>query len=250
MAKQTANGFVKVAWLLEADVADPEFPTPTELNTDGLDLSSAIAWEDYALGSTGSDDIEDRALTDLGNAVSRGSGNYEAVLDFFRDKNNQDAASVYVDAFEAFRTAGVVGYLVTRIAEKPATGAWAASDNISVYKVAVSFTADMTSGDTSTKFQVNFLPQGLLYTHTMVASASAIAGLPATDTLAVGERLVLNPTLDGKSIRSRATYTSSDPTAATVSNAGVVVAVATGSATITAAYGASGTPDTAILTIS
>jgi hypothetical protein len=87
MAKQIANGFVKVAWLLEADVADPEFPTPTELNTDGMDLSSAIAWEDYALGSTGSDDIEDRALTDLGNAVSRGSGNYEAVLDFFRDND-------------------------------------------------------------------------------------------------------------------------------------------------------------------
>jgi len=250
MAKQTANGFVKVAWILEADVTDPEFPTPTELNTDGMDLSSAIAWEDYALGSTGSDDIEDRALTDLGNAVSRGSGNYEAVLDFFRDKNNQDATSVYVDAFEAFRTSGVVGYLVTRIAEKPATDAFAAGDNISVFKVAVSFTADMTSGDTSTKFQVNFLPQGLLYTQTMVASGSAIAGVPATDTLAAGDRLVLEPTLDGKSIRSRATYESDDQAIATVSNHGVITAIATGSADITVSYGASATPDSITVTVS
>lgn len=249
MAKQSANGYVKVAWALEADIADPEFPTATELNA-ALDLSSAISWEDYALGSTGSDDIEDRALTDLGSAVSRGSANFEAVLDFFRDKNNQSASSVYVDAFEAFRTADVVGYLVTRLAEKPATDAFAAGDTISVYKVIISYSADLTSGDNSTKFQVNFLSQGLLHTHTAVASGTAIAGVPATDTLAAGEHLVLNPTLNGKSIRSRATYTSSDETKATVSSAGVVTAVATGSATITASYGASATPDVLTLTIS
>lgn len=251
MAKQTANGYVKVAWILEADLTNPEFPSATELNNDGLDLSSAIAWEDYALGSTGSDDIEDRALTDLGNAVSRGSGNYEAVLDFFRDKNNQATDSVYVDAFEAFRTSGVTGYLVTRIAEKPATQVFAAADNISVYKVTVSFTADLTSGDTSTKFQVNFLPQGLLYTNTMVASGSAVLGIPATDTLAVGDRLVLLPTLDGKSIRSRATYVSANPAVVTVSDHGVVTAVATGGpVNVTVSYGASGTPDVLAATVS
>ncbi|UXO93834.1 capsid protein [Pseudanabaena phage Pan2] len=250
MAKQSANGYIKVAWILEADLTDPEFPSATELNNDGLDLSAAISWQDYALGSTGSDDIDDRALTDLGNAVSRGSANYDAVLDFFRDANNASSTSVYVDAFEAFRTADVVGYLVTRVNDKPATDAFAAGDTVSVFKVIVSYTADMTSGDQSTKFQVNFLSQGLLYTHTAVASASAVAGIPATDTMAVGDRLVLNPTLDGKSIRSRATYTSSAPAVATVSNHGVVVAVSTGSATITANYGAASAADTLALTIS
>jgi len=251
MAKQSANGYVKVAWILEADLTNPEFPSATELNTDGLDLSAAISWEDYALGSTGSDDIEDRALTDLGNAVSRGSANYEAVLDFFRDKNNQASNSVYVDAFNAFRSADVVGYLVTRVNDKPATNAFAAGDTVSVFKVIISYSADMTSGDTSTKFQVNFLSQGLLYTHTTVATASAVLGLPTSDTLAVGDRLVLNPTLDGRSIRSRATYTSSDDTLATVSNHGVVTAIATGGpVTITASYGASPTPDTCAITVS
>lgn len=249
MAKQSANGYVKVAWILEADLTNPEFPSPTELNNDALDLSAAISWEDYALGSTGSADIEDRALTDLGNSVSRGSVSYEAVLDFFRDKNNTDATSVYVDAFEAFRTPRVIGYLVSRVAEKPATDAFAAGDIVSVFKVIVSYTADMTSGDTSTKFQVNFLSQGTLYTHTTVASASAIAGVPATLNLAVGDVSAINPTLDGKSIRSRATYSTSDPAVATVSNHGVIVAVGSGTATITAAYGASPTPDTCAVTV-
>lgn len=250
MAKVQSNGNVKVAWILEADLTNPQFPSATELNTDGLDLSAAISWEDYELGSSGSDDIDDRALTDLGSAVSRGNANYSGTLDFFRDQDNANAASVYVDAFEAFRTTRLTGYLVTRVAEKPAADAWAAGDNISVYKMITSYTTDMTSGDDSTKFQVNFLSQGRLYTNTTVASGSAVLGLSATDTLAVGEYLVLTPTLDGKSIRSRATYTSSDETKATVSNHGVVKAIATGSATITAAYGASGTPDTTAVTIS
>lgn len=244
MGKNQANGNMKVVWALEADIADPEFPTPAELNA-ALDFSAAIAWEDYALGSTGSDDIDDRALTDLGNEVSRGSANYEAVLDIFRDKNNADAASIYVDAFEAFRVADVVGYLVTRV-NTPAGPAFAAGDIVSVFKVIISHGTDITTGDTSTKFQVNFLSQGLLFTHTTVASASAILGVPAAPALTIGDRLVLEPTLDGKSIRSVATYTTSDAALATVSNHGVITAIAAGSPTITVDYDGAGTPATSV----
>ena len=247
MAKQQANGFMKVAWVLEAGIANPEFPTAAEL-TAGLDLSSAIAWEDYEVGSTGSDDIEDRAITYLGNAISRGSANYGATLDFFRDANNTDTTSVYVDAFEAFRVTRVIGFLVTRIGDKPATDAWAAGDTISVYKLMATTTTDITSGDTSTKFQVTFLPQGELYTHTMVAAAGAIT-VATTLTLAVGASALLSPTLSGESIRSRATYSSSDTAVATVSNHGVVTGVSAGSATITTAYGA-GTSGSTTVTVS
>ena len=246
MAKQQANGFMKVAWVLEAGIADPEFPTAAEL-TAGLDLSTAIAWEDYEVGSTGSDDIEDRAITDLGNAISRGSANYGATLDFFRDQDNTDTSSVYVDAFEAFRVTRVIGFLVTRIGDKPATDAWAAGDTISVYKLMATTTTDITGGDTSTKFQVTFLPQGELYTHTMVAGAGAIT-VAATLALAVGDSALLSPTLSGESIRSRATYSSSSPAVATVSNHGVVTGVSAGSATITTSYGA-GTSGTTTVTV-
>lgn len=252
MAKVQTNGNMKVAWILEADLTNPEFPSATELNADALDLSSAISWEDYELGSSGSDDIDDRALTDLGSAVSRGNANYSATLDFFRDLNNQEAASVYVDAFEAFRTTRITGYLVTRVAEKAASAAWAAGDNVSIYKMITSYTADMTTGDASTKFQVNFLSQGILYTNTMVASASAVLGIPATASLslATGDREVLLPTLDGKSIRGRATYVSANEAIATVSNHGIVVPVAVGGpVNITVSYGASSTPDVCAVTV-
>jgi hypothetical protein len=246
MAKQQANGFMKVAWVLEAGIADPEFPTAAELNA-GLDLSAAIAWEDYEVGSTGSDDIEDRAITDLGNAISRGSANYGATLDFFRDADNTDVTSIYVDAFEAFRVTRVVGYLVTRIADKPAGDAFAAGDTVSVYKLMATTTTDVTGGDTSTKFQVTFLPQGELYTHTMVAGAGAIT-VAAALALGVGEVGNLAPTLDGESIKSRATYSSSAPAVATVSNHGVVTGVSAGAATITTSYGA-GTSGTTSVTV-
>ena len=98
MAKLMANGYMKVAWVPVAGIADAEFPTAAELNA-GVDLSAAIAWEDYEVGAQASDDIEDRSIVDLGNAVSRGSANYGATLDFFRDLDNANAASVYVDAF-------------------------------------------------------------------------------------------------------------------------------------------------------
>lgn len=247
MAKLMANGYMKVAWVPVAGIADAEFPTAAELNA-GVDLSAAIAWEDYEVGAQASDDIEDRSIADLGNAVSRGSANYGATLDFFRDLDNANAASVYVDAFEAFRVANTVGYLVTRIGDKLATDAFAAGDNISVYKLLATTGTDVTSGDTSTKMQVNFLPQGVLYVYTMVGSAGAIT-VAATASVAVGASILLSPTLAGESIRSRATYSSADTTKATVSNHGVVTGVAStgvGTVDITTSYGAGTSATTAV----
>ena len=247
MAKLMANGYMKVAWVPVAGIADAEFPTAAELNA-GVDLSAAIAWEDYEVGAQASDDIEDRSIVDLGNAVSRGSANYGATLDFFRDLDNANAASVYVDAFELFRVANTVGYLVTRIGDKLATDAFAAGDNISVYKLLATTGTDVTSGDTSTKMQVNFLPQGVLYVYTKVAGAGAIT-VAAAEGIAVGESVLLTPTLGGESIGSRADYSSSDTAVATVSNHGVVTGVSAGSATITTSYGA-GTDGSTSITVS
>lgn len=250
MAKQQSNGYVKVAWVPTAGIANPEFPTAAEL-TAGVDLTTAIAWEDYEIGMQASDDIEDRAISDLGNAVSRGSANYGATLDFFRELNKSDSTSSYRTAFETFRTTRVTGYLVTRIAEKLGSAAWAAGDNISVYKVMAVTVTDMTSGDASTKFQVNFIPQGVAYPYTMVAAAGSIT-VAATLTIPTGQSRLLTPTLSGKPIRARATYSSSDTSKATVSNHGVVTGVATtgaGTVTITTAYGA-GTSATTAVTIS
>lgn len=250
MAKQTSNGYVKVAWVLAEDLTNPEFPSVADLNA-GLDISSAIAWSDYQLGAEASEDIDDRALTDLGNAVSRGSANYSAQLSFFRQlETNENPDSVYTDAFQAFRVPRTLGYLVTRVAEKPASAAWAAGDTVSVYLLLADVVIDQTSGDTSTKFQVTFLPQGRLFTNTLVGGAGVISGVPTTLALGVGDVEIVNPVVATKSVRSRASYSSSNPAVATVSELGVISGISAGTANVVTSYGAATAAITTAVTVS
>ena len=121
MAKITSNEYVKVAWVLDANMPDgtEQAPSVTTLNAPTtLQLSPAIAWQDFALGATDSDDVEDRGITDPGNAVTRGFSNFEATLAFFRDADPNDLTSDYVKAWEAFKVPRTYGYLVLRVAEK------------------------------------------------------------------------------------------------------------------------------------
>lgn len=238
MAKITSNEYVKIAWVLDANMtpAQAAAPTDTILNAGTtVQLSPAIAWQDFALGATDSDDIEDRGITDPGNATSRGFANFEATLSFFRDQNKNDSTSDFVKAWNTFKTPRTYGYLVMRVAEKKWDQAWAAGDRVSVFRVIADVITDDVTGDDAVKFTVNFLPQGLLYPYTVVRGATpqAISGVATTksQTVAAGP-YALAPTLGGKDIRGVATFTSSDTTKATVSNAGVVKPIAAGTVTI------------------
>lgn len=239
MAKITSNEYVKIAWVLDANMTPAQAAAPTEtiLNAGTtVQLSPAIAWQDFALGATDSDDIEDRGITDPGNATSRGFANFEGTLSFFRDLNKNDTTSDFVKAWNTFKTPRTYGYLVIRVAEKKWDQPWAAGDRVSVFRFVADVITDDVTGDDAVKFTVNFLPQGLLYPYTVVrgATAQAIAGVAATksQTVAAGP-YALAPTLGGKDIRGVATFTSSDTTKATVSNLGVVKPIAAGTATIT-----------------
>lgn len=247
MAKITSNGNVKVAWILDADLTNPEAPSATELNGDALDLSAAIAWDGYEVGATESDDWDDRALTDLGNAVTRGFANYAATLPFFYDEDPDDTNSVYNDAFAAFRTALVDGWIVTRVA-KDADLAWAAGDRVSVFK----FTSGIPStqlGDESTKFEVEFLPQGELYVNAIVPVASPLVALPATDSIATGEHTVIAVTLGGVTVTHSCTFSSADTTKVSVSDLGVASWVSAGGpTTVTVSHPAANAPDTVAIT--
>lgn len=252
MAKITSNEYVKVAWVLDANMTPEQAKAPTAaILGAGVQLSPAIAWQDFALGATDSDDVEDRGITDPGNAVTRGFANFEGTLSFFRDANPGDTSSDYVTAFETFRTPRTYGYLVMRVAEKKWDEPWAAGDRVSVFRFVADIVTDDTEGDDSVKFTVSFLPQGLLYPYTVVkgSPASAIAGVPTTDTATVGDVDVLAPTLDGKDIRAISTYTTSNPAVATVSANGVRTAVGAGTATITVNHPAATAPVTQTLTV-
>lgn len=238
MAKNPSSGNVKVAWILDSALPIKDFPLATTISGSGLDLTAAIAWQNFKLGSQGSNDIQDRSLADLGNAISRGAAKYGATLAMFRDQNNDDNTSVYQQAFEAFRVINTLGWLVQRV-NKPAATPWAAGDEVSLYKLLANTVADTTAGENSTKFEVTFLSQGDLHVHTMLGGAGTITGIAATasKTVASGP-YQLQPILAGASIVSRAQYSTSDRSVATVSNGGTVVPIKAGSATITVSYGA------------
>ena len=241
MAKNPTNGNVKIAWILDSAYPIKDFPLASTLNG-ALDLSPAISFKNFTLGPDKSADIDDRSIADLGKAVTRGIASYGAGLSMFRNKDNTDASALYQQAFQAFRVGRTLGWLLVRVG-KLSSLPWAAGDEFSPYKFIADTVGDDTNGDDSVKFAVKFLPQARLYPHSIVGGAGVITGVPASQALTVAAGpFQLAPVLAGASIVSRAVYTSSDITKATVSKGGVVTPIAAGTVTITVSHGAATGP--------
>ncbi len=253
MAKITSNEYVKVAWILDGSMTAAQAAHPnTTILTAGVQLSPAIAWQDFELNASDSDDVEDRGITDPGNAVTRGFANFGGTISFFRDANLSDSTSDYNTAWSTFKTARTYGYLVIRVATRKWDEAWTAGDRVSVYRMVADIVVDDTEGDDSVKFTVSFLPQGLLYTYIPVEAASpaALAGVPSTNTLTIGSYKVLAPTLSSTDVRSTATYVSSDTTKLTVSANGVIKGIAAGTPTVTVTHASATAPVVQTVTVS
>lgn len=248
--KVVSNGNVTVWWVPAAGIADYRSPTPAEINA-GIDLTDAIAWENFELGATESNDIDDRSLRDLGNAVTRGFAQFGATLSFFRSKNPNDPTSDYTIAFETFRNPRVSGYLITRVLQvAPSTKVPAAAGQwISVYKVIGDYLANDTEGEDSYKFTVGFLPQGQIKVNTQVKNTTAVTVAPTTLSIAVGAYGLATATLGGKSITQGATWTSASPSVASVSPNGVIKGLSVGSAVISASHPAATGPTVVTVTV-
>ena len=128
MPKMLAAGRRKLVFV--PTLADHHAPKVTELNAAGaLDISCLVTLADFALGSTGNDDIDDPALCSTSNSKSPGLSNYEAGMNFFRwDGADEDKA------WDLFTEAGVSGFLVQRIGKDYETP-FAAADEVQVYEV-------------------------------------------------------------------------------------------------------------------
>lgn len=250
MAKITSNEYVKIAWVLDAAMTTQQASAPPVATLTGaIDLSPAIAWQDFALGATDSDDVDDRGIVDPGNAVTRGFANFEGTLSFFRDANPDDMTSDFVKAWETFKVPRTYGYLVMRVADKKWNEPWAAGDRVSVFRFVADVIVDDAEGDDSVKFTVNFLPQGVMFPYTRVAEADAPVVTPNTMTVPVGTSQVIRATANGYSIRAGSKFSSSDTSKARVSANGVVTGVATGAATVTISHPAIAVPKTVSITV-
>jgi len=255
MAKITANEYVKVAWVPDAymTLAQAKAPTEAILNAaTTVQLSPAVAWSDFALGMTDSDDIDDRGITDPGNAKTRGFANYEGTISFFRDAIADDVSSDFVKAFETFKTPRTMGYLVLRVADRKWSDGWIKGDRVSVFRFIADIVTDDATGDDSVKFTVHFLPQGVSYPYTVVKGdvASTISGVATTKNVAVADGpYVLTPTLDGSDIRAVASYSSDNTAIARVTANGVVIPVSAGTANITVNHAAASAPVVQAVTV-
>lgn len=251
MAKITSNEYVKVAWILDGGMTpvQAQYPTVAQLNA-GVDLTEAIAWQDFELGAGDSDDIDDRSIVDPSNYQSRGFANFNATLSFFRDANLADSTSAYVRAWNTFKVPRTYGYLVIRVAEKKWSDAWAAGDRVSVFRFIADTIVDDATGDDAVKFTVSFLPQGVLFPYTFVGAAGTITGVPTTNTLAVGASKLISPSISGKKAGAQCTFVSANTAKVRVSANGVITGVAAGTAAITVSHPAATAPVVQTVTVS
>jgi uncharacterized protein YjdB len=95
---------------------------------------------------------------------------------------------------------------------------------------------------------VTFLSQGDLAVRTVVGGGNVV--IASTLAIDVDESSRLSATVGGRAYTNGVKWSSSDPTKATVSSAGVVTGVAAGSATITATFEGNGNTDTCAVTVS
>jgi hypothetical protein len=167
--KSQSNGKIKVYWVPVDGITGTEdawvaAPSVDDIDTNGVDLTSAIAWDSYELGSTDSNKIDDRGIIDTGAVQERGFAQFAGSLMFFRGITSETSGAYY-NAFQTFKAATdgsrPVGFLVTRVGV-PQTTALAAGDVVSAYKFIADAFADNTEGEDSVKFMVNFAPQGKL----------------------------------------------------------------------------------------
>jgi hypothetical protein len=248
--KLPANGNITVLWAAPGSFANWKSPTATELNN-ALNLSSAISWNDWSFGMSASNTQNDPSLADVGNRTDRGASQYGGSISFYYPGAFDDNTSDYSLAFDAISVPRTKGFIVVRIdGAKPTTQAFAAGDLVSVFEVMTDGQANMITGEEAFRYTVTMLQQGSLAVYTVVRTTTVTVVTPATLTIAPSAYSRLSATVNGREYTNGVVWSSSDTTKATVSNAGVVAGIASGSATITATFAETGATDTTSVTVS
>lgn len=253
------NKNVDVWWINEGDYVDANSPTATEINTSGIRVTEAMAWDGTTFpAATDSEEQSDLGLWDDANATTRGVANFDAVMNYFKPKNINETTTDYGKVYNEFRKMGLRGILVTRISQLVTTGvikAATAGDWISVYKsITDGFSLDV-EGDDSYKYAITHLPQGFVRINTQVKNASPVTVTRKSAAGAVnpGDKIVLWATLGGHYATQVVEWSVDDPSIGTVSQNGVVTiaddAAAEAELVVTAAHPAASASGTHTITL-
>jgi hypothetical protein len=244
--KVPASGNIRVWWALPNAFANYEVPTAAEINA-CLDISDAISWNDFDFNLEASNQIDDPAITAIGKVIDRGYTNFGGSLSLYYPRSFDDATSTYSLAYDALDAPRTLGYIVMRIDGAESTDQAVNGDLVHCFKVMTDGYAESITGEEAFRYTVTMLPQGDYVVRTVVGGG-VVAGVDATLALNAGNVGVLNGTWGGRRYTNGLEWTSSDTSVATV-RAGVVTAVAAGTATITATA-PNGQTDTCAVTVS
>lgn len=264
--KINADGFAITAWwALPNAFANPAKPTLAEL-TATTNVTTSIAWENFSFGAQASNQNSDPSIGDVGNTQTRGFAQFGGTLSFFYPFDYTDTSNPLLTTFNLLRTPRTLGYLVFRVDGMKTTAgagdkskAAVANDFVTVYKVMSDGWADVNTGENAFKYTITFQPQGDLWFGAVVATTITV-----TAPVAIGTANYVSPTgktplgtyITGRQLASAAgfwngypgwfTWSSSNPSIATVDANGVVWARAAGSANIIATDKNTGTASTAL----
>jgi Bacterial Ig-like domain (group 2) len=244
--KVPASGNIRVWWALPNAFTDYKVPTAAEINA-SLDISDAISWNDFDFNLETSNQIDDPAITAIGKVIDRGYTNFGGSLSLYYPGGFDDATSTYSLAYDALDAPRTLGYVVMRMDGAESSDQAANGDLVHVFKVMTDGYAESITGEEAFRYTVTMLPQGDFAVRTVVGGGN-VTGVDATLALNAGNVGVLVGLWGGRNYTNGLEWTSSDTAKATV-RAGVVTAVAAGSATITATA-PNGQTDTCAVTVS
>lgn len=146
-------------WVPDGGIDDISEVTVDELGETGvLDISCLVTKNNFALGATGDETIDDPALCAPGSSPAPGITSYEAGMDFFRWTTTLEDV-----AWTTFTGKGIPGFLVQRIG-KPHSSPIIATDKISVYGVITGTPRNLapTTQSAWEKFRQEFMVQSEL----------------------------------------------------------------------------------------
>lgn len=239
--KVFSNGNFDV-WVIPRDaVEDINAIKADTLNTEGLNISDALAFSDSTMPTvSASDDIDDRSIKDKSNATSRGASNFEASLTLFYPGDFDDVNSIYRKAWDLFRETRVPLILVLRVLQNE-TGETDPAEPGQVYNAFYMLNStyrNRTEGDNSVKYTVGFMAQGALRVNGVFQGAAPETATEeyAPSDIGVGESEPIRVSVNGNRLGRAFTWRSNDTAVASVSSAGVVTGLTAGAATITGTY--------------
>ncbi len=154
MPKMLSDARRKLVWA--PTLAVPSTPVLAELAGGSvLELSCLVTANNFQLGATGENAIDDPALCAEGNDQAPGRVTYGAAMDFFRWTTPAEDT-----AWTTFQTSGQSGFLVMRIG-KDYRNPFVASDEVQVYEAITGRPMILTpdAGGGFEKFRQNFYVQ-------------------------------------------------------------------------------------------